>query len=109
MKRIIKKTDYCSNCVFLDINSYCRKGLGWKHISHPEYTLCKDQWPIRPRRCGTCRWFSLDITNRFTGHCSLDKEFRNWYEFSCNAYFYESGKNLKPNPDPIPERFKNFI
>ena len=51
----------------------------------------------------------LDITNRFTGHCFLDKEFRNWYEFSCNAYFYESGKNLKPNPDPIPERFKNFI
>ena len=104
MGKIIKKANYCSRCVFLDSNDFCRVGLGWKKIHRPENSYCSGQQPISILRCGTCRWFRLKPDKR-EGYCYLDNEYMNWYDY-CKGYIYESGKNLKPIEQPPPKKLK---
>ena len=108
-KMILKKTDYCSNCGFLDTNNFCRKGLGWEYIEHPEKSYCSNPWPIRPERCGTCHWYALDehTTDSSLCHCKRWDHFTNFY--NCYPlYEYEKGKNIRPKADEIPQKLKEI-
>ena len=110
MKGIIKKTDYCSNCGYLDTNSYCRVGLGWKYIKHPKSTSCGNQIPIKPKRCGTCYWYILgncdtDSTTYVT--CMKTATFTDFFD-CCPFYEHEIGKNIRPKADEIPLIFKQY-
>ena len=109
MRKIIKKTDYCSNCGFLDTNNYCRRGLGWDYIPNPSSSYCLYTWPIRPKRCGTCRWFVIDEsdTDSDTSHrfCKRSNLSTNFYNY-CPLYEYERGKNIRPKADEIPSNLK---
>jgi len=110
MHRIIKKTNYCSNCGFLDTNSFCRKGLGWEYIKDPKISYCSDQWPIRPFRCGTCRRFVLSecvTDSTLFPTCSRFRKFVNFYD-CCPWYEYEKGKNIRPKADEIPSKLKEI-
>lgn len=108
MHRIIKKTDYCSNCGFLDTNSFCRKGLGWKYIDHPEKSYCSDQWPIRPNRCGTCHWYNLDGSTTDSSSSRTCKRLNYYTSFfnCCSFYEHERGKNIRPKSDEVPQKLK---
>ena len=102
--KLTKKTN-CRSCGFFD-GTFCRLGLGW---SSPKL-YCRDIWRISDRlpRCGKCKHFSLNPYDRSSGHCSLHDDFRNFYNCcGCTPGFLEvPGKDLRPNPEPIPTAIK---
>lgn len=97
-RKVIKKTDYCSNCGLLDGNNFCRLGLGWKKIKEPKITYCSQQWPIRPKRCGTCVWYTTSQL------CIVHHQFYNFYNY-CPEYSQGKGQNIRPKDDNIPAQY----
>lgn len=107
---ILKKTSYCNNCGFLDTNNFCRLGLGWRYIEYPEIEYCKDQWPILPKRCGTCYWYvltELDTDSTPFPTCSKFGRFSNFFEY-CPWYEYKKGKSIRPKADEVPLNIKEI-
>ena len=104
---ILKKTDYCSNCGFFNKTiGYCRMGLGWRKIKDPKHTTCRNRWPLKPERCGTCKYFeTVDSDYTSVGICANNKShtiFVNYYS-SCTAHEYQKGKNIMMREEEVPK------
>lgn len=105
VRRVQKKIN-CKSCGYFD-GMFCRVGLGW----NPPKRYCPSIHRIQPKRCGRCKYYSLNQNDRSSGHCHLHNDFRNFFDCCLtDPGFVESPeKDLRLRPEPIPQVIKDYL